>query len=51
MNSDVIVILILALILGGAIFYIYKAKKRGDKCIGCPYAKECAEKGNCKNIM
>ncbi|MEE0927982.1 MAG: FeoB-associated Cys-rich membrane protein [Acutalibacteraceae bacterium] len=27
--------------VGGAIRYILKAKKRGDKCIGCPHAKQC----------
>ena len=21
--------------------YLYKAKKRGEHCIGCPYAKQC----------
>ena len=43
--KDVIIILILLAIIGGIAFYIYKAKKRGEKCIGCPYAKQCG--GNC----
>ena len=34
--TDLIVILILLLILGGAGFYVYRAKKSGRKCIGCP---------------
>ena len=42
--SNAIVILILLAILGGAAVYIIKAKKSGQKCIGCPYAKECASK-------
>ncbi len=44
--ENYILIAILVLIIGSAIFYIAKAKKRGEKCIGCPYAKECAKK-NC----
>ena len=34
--EDAIIILILALILGGAAWYIYRSKKSGKKCIGCP---------------
>lgn len=47
--SDVILILILLLIVGGAILYIRKEKKRGVKCVGCPYAESCASRtnGNC----
>ena len=33
--------LVLLLILGAAAAYVYKAKKNGQKCVGCPYAKEC----------
>ncbi|HJB18924.1 MAG TPA: heavy-metal-associated domain-containing protein [Candidatus Bariatricus faecipullorum] len=39
--ADVIVLIILALILGGAITYIVKAKKSGVKCIGCPAGGSC----------
>ena len=28
-------------IIGGILFYLYRAKKRGETCIGCPYAKQC----------
>ena len=38
---DIIVIAMLAVLIGGAIAYIIKAKKRGQKCIGCPYSKQC----------
>ena len=34
--TDVIVIAVIAAILGGAAWYIYKSKKSGKKCIGCP---------------
>ena len=46
--ETIIVIIILALILGGAIAYIYKAKKSGRKCIGCPDSASCGKKnGQC----
>jgi len=41
---NLILILVLAAIIGGAGLYIYKAKKRGVKCIGCPSAKTCGGK-------
>ncbi len=42
---DIIAIVAIALIVGGAVFYIVRAKRRGEKCVGCPYAKKCG--GNC----
>ena len=41
--ADVILVFVIALVIGGAIFYIVRAKRRGQKCIGCPYAKECGK--------
>lgn len=46
--ENIILILVLILAVGGAASYIYKAKKTGQTCIGCPYAKECANKGRCQ---
>ena len=43
--SDYIVIGIVTLLVGCAIFYIIRQKKKGAKCIGCPDAKKCS--GNC----
>lgn len=43
--SDFIVIAIIVIIVGLALAYIIREKKRGAKCIGCPYAKSCG--GNC----
>ena len=40
---DIIVILIIAAIIGGASYYIYKAKKSGKKCIGCPDSATCGK--------
>lgn len=41
---DFVIIAIVVLILGAAILYICKAKKKGVKCIGCPDASGCAER-------
>ena len=42
---DYIAIAVVVLTLSAAVFYIVRAKKRGEKCVGCPYARECG--GNC----
>ena len=39
--KDIAVIVILAVIAAGILWYLIRSKKRGDKCIGCPYAKQC----------
>lgn len=46
--ENVIVILILLAIVAGIIWYLIRAKKRGETCIGCPYAKQCTSNCNCK---
>ncbi|MGI6019741.1 MAG: FeoB-associated Cys-rich membrane protein [Marvinbryantia sp.] len=40
---DFILIVVLAAIIGGIILYLYRAKKRGETCIGCPHAKNAAD--------
>lgn len=40
--TEIIAIVILALVVGGAIAYIIKAKKSGRKCIGCPDGCNCS---------
>ena len=42
--ADFILVSILVVIVGAAIAYIRKEKKRGVKCIGCPSAGTCASK-------
>ncbi len=42
---DYAIILVIAAIVTLCVLHIAKAKKRGDKCIGCPYSKACG--GNC----
>ncbi len=46
--TDIIVLLVIAAIIGGVIWHLRKCKKRGDTCIGCPYAKQC--NGSCTNV-
>ena len=46
--ENYILIAVLILILGGAGLYIYKAKKKGQKCIGCPSGGKCSScNGQC----
>ena len=46
---DYIAIAAIVLTLSASVFYIVRAKKRGEKCVGCPYAKQCGGKcvGGC----
>lgn len=43
--ENVIVIAIVAVIVGFAVWYIRKEKKRGVQCIGCPDAAKCSAGG------
>ncbi len=49
MIENIIIVVILLAIIGSIILYLIRAKKRGETCIGCPYAKQCGSKctGNC----
>ena len=45
---DLIILAILAAILGGAGFYVYRSKKKGSACIGCPSGGSCSScNGSC----
>ncbi len=46
--TDIIIIVLVLVIVGAAAYYIRKEKKQG-KCVGCPYAKECAAKKTGQN--
>ena len=46
MMADLIAGGIIAAIVLAAAFYVYKAKKSGKKCIGCPDGCSCGSK-NC----
>lgn len=43
--TDIIIIAVLVVIIGLAALYVYKAKKSGKRCIGCPDGSSCS--GNC----
>ena len=42
--QDLLIVVILLVIVGFAAWYVYKAKKSGRKCIGCPDG--CCSKKN-----
>ena len=44
---DIIIGAVIAAIVGGASYYIYRAKRSGAKCIGCPSSASC--KGSCSS--
>ncbi len=51
--ENFIVIAVVLIILGCAVAYIVKAKKKGVKCVGCPYAETCGkgtENYSCNNV-
>ena len=48
--SSLIVLIVIALILFFAVRYIYREKKKGKVCVGCPYADSCGHNcsGSCR---
>ncbi len=45
---DLVVLGIIVIILSIPIAYLVKQKKKGNKCVGCPYAQNCNKKNkNC----
>jgi hypothetical protein len=46
MIPSLIALAVILIAVGGASFYIIKAKKSGKKCIGCPDSCACSG-GNC----
>lgn len=43
--ENIIIIAVIAVIVGLAALYVYKAKKSGKNCIGCPDGGKCS--GSC----
>lgn len=41
--DTIIAVAVIVAIVGLAAFYVYRAKKSGKKCIGCPYGESCAK--------
>ena len=44
--ENLIIAAVIAAVIGGIVIYLIKAHKRGEKCVGCPYAKKCGN-GSC----
>ena len=44
--ENVIAVLLIVVILGSAIGYMIREKKRGSKCIACPFGKDCGANPN-----
>lgn len=51
--ENIILIAVIIAIVGCAIAYVIKEKKKGIKCIGCPNAKTCsmAQKQACNGKL
>lgn len=43
---DYVIIAVIAVVITGACLAIYRSKKSGKKCIGCPDSCACSS-GNC----
>lgn len=41
---DIVLVLFLVLLIGGAVAYVLREKKNGAKCIGCPASGACGGK-------
>ena len=44
---DILILAIVAVVVGLVSWYLYRAKKKGVKCIGCPDGAKCA--GRCQD--
>lgn len=47
-SVDILIIAVIVVILGSAILFLRRAKKKGIKCVGCPDSSTCSDNcGNC----
>ena len=46
MMQNVLIVLALLAIVASASYYVYRAKKSGQKCIGCPNSRLCAKRAS-----
>ena len=44
---DYAIIAAVVLMIGGAVFYIIRTKRSGQRCVGCPHSKTCSGGCNC----
>lgn len=45
--ADIIIIVIVAIVVAGALIYIRKEKKRGVRCVGCSCGGSCSTNCGC----
>ena len=53
-SGEIIAIILISLIIIGAGAYIFKAKKSGKRCIGCPDSDVCSSRkcsGSCSSCQ
>lgn len=43
--ENLIVVGVLLVLVGVAVLYMWKERKKGTRCIGCPSAGHCSAKG------
>ena len=41
--ENLIIILLVTAVVGLVVWYLYRQKKKGNHCIGCPYADQCGD--------
>mgnify|MGYP003362318404 CR=1 FL=1 len=47
--ATIIAIIALAVVLFLAIGYLVREKKKGSKCVGCPFAEGCQKYSGCEH--
>ena len=45
---DFVIILVIVAVLGLSVLHIYRQKKKGNPCIGCPNGSDCGGSCHCK---
>lgn len=45
--TDFIIVLVIAVIIGAALWYIIRAKRSGKRCVGCPDGGACGKGCSC----
>ena len=48
---NIIAAVVIVLAFGAAVFYLYRQRKKGVKCIGCPSGGGCQKKPSCPHCQ
>jgi len=46
--ADIVILMVLSVLVGAAIYRIYKAKKSGAACMGCSSKGSCTKNCGCE---